>query len=110
VDGGAEIDVARPGRGPVDADGIAQGPPTAPMKQPSLGIRTEREGAHASTGDRQQREAASASEGESERKYYYGGLKAGSIIRWRKRTVLFSSKKNSYSICYIEFFNTCMEY
>ena len=102
--------VAQPGRGPVDADGIARRPSTAPMKQPSLGIRIEREGAHASTGDRQQREAASASEGESESKYYYGGLKAGSIMRWRKRIVLFSSKKNSYSICYIDFFNTCMKY
>ena len=50
MDGGAEIDVARPGRGPVDADGIARRPPAAPMEQPSLGIRTEREGAHASTG------------------------------------------------------------
>ena len=48
--------VARPERGSVDADGIARCPPTAPMEQPSLGIRTEREGAHASKGDRQQRE------------------------------------------------------
>ena len=68
MDGGAEIDVARPGRGPVDADGIARRPPAAPMEQPSLGIRTEREGAHASTGGspaerqpRHQRERARAS-------------------------------------------------
>ena len=60
--------VARPGRGSVDADGIARRPPAAPMEQPSLGIRTEREGAHASTGGspaerqpRHQRERARAS-------------------------------------------------
>ena len=93
MDGGAEIDVARPGRGPVDADGIARRPPTAPMKQPSLGIRTEREGAHASTGDRQQREAASASEGESESKYYYCELKAGSMISGGKGQSCLVQKK-----------------
>ena len=39
------------GRGPVDTDGMARSPPTAPMRQPSLGISTEREGAHACMGE-----------------------------------------------------------